>query len=127
DTEPTREPSLPVPMTSLVGRENEVATIVALLRDAGTRLLTLTGPGGTGKTRLAIEAARALVPHYNGGVAFVNLAPVTDPRLIVSAVAHVLGVRESADRSLLDAIADHLRSCVRTLLVLDNFEQVTAG
>jgi predicted ATPase len=96
-----------------------------MLLDAGVRLLTLTGPGGTGKTRLAIQVAEDLVPHFDGGVSFVNLAPIADPSLVASAVARALGVRESGDLPLVRAIAEHLRGAGRTLLLMDNFEQVS--
>ena len=89
----------------------------------GRRLLTLTGPGGTGKTRLAIQAAENLAPRFDG-VTFVNLAPIADAALVASAVARWLGVRESGDLPLVEAIAEHLRGRGRTLLFLDNFEQV---
>jgi predicted ATPase/predicted Ser/Thr protein kinase len=119
-----RTHNLPPQRTPLVGRSAEVASVKDLLLTSGVRLLTLTGPGGTGKTRLAIQAAEELVDHFDG-VAFVNLAPIADPGLVASAVARALGVRESGDLTLVKAIADHLRGLGRALLVLDNFEQVS--
>jgi predicted ATPase/serine/threonine protein kinase len=115
---------LPPQRTALVGRSVEVASVKDLLLSAGVRLLTLTGPGGTGKTRLAIQVAEELVDQFDG-VAFVNLAPIADAGLVASAVAGALGIRESGDLTLVKAIADHLRSLGRTLLVIDNFEQVS--
>ena len=87
------------------------------------RLLTLTGPGGTGKTRLALQAAADLIEEFEDGIFFVVLATLTDPALVASSVAQVLGVRESADQPLLEGIKDYLQD-KRLLLVLDNFEQV---
>ena len=119
-----RTHNLPPQRTGLVGRSAEIASVKDLLLGMRTRLLTLTGPGGTGKTRLAIQVAEDLVDQFDG-VAFVNLAPLADPGLVASAVARVLGIRESADLTLVKAIAEHLRSIGRTLLVIDNFEQVS--
>jgi len=113
---------LPVPPTPLVGRRLELASVSALFRDEGARLVTLTGPGGTGKTRLGLAVAQALEPELRDGALFVNLAPLSSPELVVSTVADVLGVREGT-RSLPEGVAEHLREC-RMLLVLDNFEQL---
>jgi predicted ATPase/serine/threonine protein kinase len=119
-----RPTNLPTQRTLLLGRAAELERIDELLLGSGTRLLTLTGPGGTGKTRLAIQAAENLAPSFEGGLAFVNLAPIADAALVVSAVARSLGVRESGDLPLVQAIAEHLRGRGRTLLFMDNFEQV---
>jgi predicted ATPase/serine/threonine protein kinase len=119
-----RTDNLPPQHTALVGRSVEIASVKDLLLGTRTRLLTLTGPGGTGKTRLAIQVAEDLVDQFNA-VAFVNLAPLADPGLVASAVARVLRIRESGDLTLVKAIAEHLRSIGRTLLVMDNFEQVS--
>jgi len=119
-----RTHNLPPQRTALVGRSAEVASVKDLLLGARVRQLTLTGPGGTGKTRLAIQAAEELVDHFDG-VRFVNLAPLTDAGLVASAIAHALGIRESGDLTLVKAIAEHLRSLGRALLVIDNFEQVS--
>ena len=123
--------NLPSQRTALVGRAPELDSVKDLLLQNGVRLLTLTGPGGTGKTRLAIQVAEDLAVHFNtyfeGGVSFVNLAPIADPRLVASAVARSLGVRESGDLPLMNAITEHLRSLGRTLLLMDNFEQVSEG
>ena len=109
---------LPAPPTALVGRERELAEAAALLRN-DARLVTLTGPGGIGKTRLALELARGLEPEFGDGAALVRLATVDDPALVPAAVAQAVGVPE-ADT---DALREHLRP--RSLLVvLDNFEQL---
>ena len=117
-----QEAPLPTAATAIVGRERELADVTALLRDAAVRLVTLTGLGGTGKTRLAIAAAAAVRADFDT-VAFVDLAPVHDPEFVPSTVAQALGAQETAGRSALDALRDRLggRS---VLLVLDNFEQV---
>ncbi|MDX1530072.1 MAG: protein kinase, partial [Rhodothermales bacterium] len=115
--------ALPAPLTSFVGREVEVERLGRLLEAA--RLVTLTGPAGTGKTRLAVEAARRIEHGFADGAAFVPLAPVRDPALVPSALAQALGV-EASGPALPDALADALRGC-ELLLVLDNFEQVTAA
>jgi class 3 adenylate cyclase len=109
--------NLPRPASLFVGREREVADVVARLRD-GTRLLTLTGPGGSGKTRLAIEAASGLVPSFKAGVFWVGLAALRDPTLVVPAIARTLGAREDIVRHLADR---------ELLLVVDNLEQVVAA
>ncbi|MEX0985009.1 MAG: adenylate/guanylate cyclase domain-containing protein [Actinomycetota bacterium] len=106
--------NLPHPASSFVGRDEEVGKVVSLLRD-GARLLTLTGPGGTGKTRLAIEAAAELVPGFKAGVFWVELAPLRDPALVTEEIAQTLGAT--------DALATHIGER-EMLLVLDNLEQV---
>jgi predicted ATPase/DNA-binding CsgD family transcriptional regulator len=114
--------ALPIPLTSLVGREQDVATVCALLREAEVRLVTLTGPGGVGKTRLALEVAAEVAAAFPDGVWFVSLAPVQHTQLVASAIAQVLGVREGG-RLVVAAIAAYLGDR-RALLVLDNFEHV---
>ncbi|HEU4892659.1 MAG TPA: protein kinase [Vicinamibacterales bacterium] len=120
-----RRHTLPLQRTTLVGRRSELISVKGMLLDPAVRLLTLTGPGGTGKTRLAIQVAEDLQPLFEGGVTFVNLAPLADSALVASAVAQALGVRESADVPLMTAIAEHLLDLGPSLLVIDNFEQVT--
>jgi predicted ATPase/class 3 adenylate cyclase len=116
-----RPGNLPVALSSFVGRESEIAEVERLLDQ--TRLLTLTGPGGSGKSRLALAVATDLLLRFRDGAWFVDLAPVTDPALVPSAVANALGVPEAADRPILDGVKEHLRD--RELLcVVDNFEQV---
>jgi hypothetical protein len=115
--------NLPVQPTPLVGRQKEVAEVCGLLRREDVRLLTLTGPGGTGKTRLGLQAAAELLDEFEDGVFFVALAPIRDAELVASSIAGPLGVRESADRTLTETLKEHLRD-KELLLLLDNFEQV---
>ncbi len=114
---------VPTSLTSFVGREQDVKAITALLMRPDVRLLTLTGPDGTGKTRLGLQVAVQLSERFAEGVFFVNLAPLTDPELVASTIAQTLGVREQASQPLLDSLKDHLRDR-HLLLLLDNFEQV---
>jgi predicted ATPase/transcriptional regulator with XRE-family HTH domain len=125
----------PVPPTRLVGREREVAEVVATLRRPEARLVTLTGPGGVGKTRLALAIAQEVIeatgddsPHGSGrafsdGVCWVDLAPIREPGLVVEAMARALGVREEGATPLVDTLRSALAGR-ELLLVLDNFEQV---
>ena len=119
--------SLPPQRTPLVGRTAEIATVIARLRQPDVRLVTLTGPGGTGKTRLALHVAGEIAASFEGGAAFVNLAPIADPNHVASAIASALGLRETGERPLVGTIVEHLTNMGRTLLVIDNFEQVTAA
>ena len=121
----SRQHNLPPQRTPLIGRTDELAAVCGMLLDPGVRLLTLTGPGGTGKTRLAVQVAADLADVFDGAVVFVDLAPIADPWLVPSAIAVALGVRESADQRLLTAVSEHLRSLGPTLLLMDNFEQVS--
>lgn len=112
---------LPHPIAPIVGREQETRDIQASL--LFNRLVTLTGVGGVGKTRLALHAATGVADHYPDGVYFVDLAPVADPRLVPHALASALGVREEPDRTLAEAVNSHLRPKA-LLLVLDNCEHL---
>ncbi|MFN8499026.1 MAG: AAA family ATPase [Anaerolineae bacterium] len=116
--------TLPTPLTSFIGRDRELAEVKRLLSAA--RLVTLTGPGGSGKTRLALQVAADLHDQFGDGVFFVDLAPLTDPALILSRVAQMLDVREQPGQPLLDTLQDALRE-KQTLLLLDNLEQVVEG
>jgi predicted ATPase/DNA-binding SARP family transcriptional activator/Tfp pilus assembly protein PilF len=123
---PTRSTRpLPVPATQLVGRRLELAAVGALFRDEGARFVTLTGAGGTGKTRLGLAVAHELEPELRDGALFVSLAPVSNPELLVPTIAEVLGVREG-ERDLAEGVVEHLRE-KRMLLVLDNFEQILSA
>jgi predicted ATPase len=116
-------PHLQVPLTSFVGREREIETLTALLRRPGVRLVTLTGPGGVGKTRLAIAVAEEVTNDFPGGIWCVALAPVRDPALVAATVAQTLGVRETPNRTNEANITEFLRER-RALLILDNFEHL---
>ena len=106
--------NLPRPASSFLGREIELSDVISKL-EAGARLVTLIGPGGTGKTRLAIEAASTLVPGYKAGVFWVGLATLGDPALVTETIAQTLGAK--------DGLAEHI-GVREQLLLLDNFEQV---
>jgi predicted ATPase/class 3 adenylate cyclase len=116
-----RPNNLPVQLTSFVGRAEEMGEVRRLL--SGTRLLTLTGAGGTGKTRLALQVAGEVLTEYRDGAFFADLSSVTDPAVVPSAIAAALGVPEEPDRPVIEAVRNHLRD-KELLLVLDNFEQV---
>jgi predicted ATPase len=115
--------NLPLQPTPLIGREKEVSEVRDLLSAEATRLLTLTGPGGIGKTRLALQAAADLLEEFPDGAFFAPLATLTDSELLLPAVAEALGVMETAEQPLSENLKDYL-SERRLLLVLDNFEQV---
>ncbi|CAN5201273.1 hypothetical protein BH24ACT17_BH24ACT17_13420 [soil metagenome] len=109
--------NLPLELSSFVGREKELAEVKRLLED--TRLLTLTGAGGCGKTRLALAIASELLEGFEDGVWMVELVPLADPSLVPQAVASTLGVREEPGRSPTETLSDYLGS-KKLLLVLDN-------
>jgi len=118
--------NLPTPATAIIGRETELAELGDLLLRAETRLVTLTGPGGTGKTRLALQVAADLRDIFRDGVCLVSLVPISDPTLVAPTIAQTLDVREVGDRSVLESLRGYLRG-KRMLLLLDNFEQVAAA
>lgn len=115
--------TLPAPLTPLVGREREIAAVCALLSRPQVRLVTLTGTGGVGKTRLAVHVATEVLAAFSDGVFFVSLAPLSDPALVLSTIAQVLDIKESGARPLPDLLTADLRE-KRLLLCLDNFEHL---
>jgi predicted ATPase/DNA-binding SARP family transcriptional activator len=114
---------LPEPLTRLVGRDRELVRLAELMSEPGTRIVTLTGPGGVGKTRLALEAARRMEAEYAHGAALVRLEHVTDPALVACEIAGALARRDGTDGPSADALAAYLRER-ELLLVIDNFEQL---
>lgn len=122
-TQPTNLPDEPTPF---IGREGEISAITALVRDPHARLVTLTGPGGTGKTRLALQIGSTLLFDFSDGVFFCDLAPLSDPAQIPSSIAQTLGIEEESGRPLTETLADRLKD-KNLLLILDNVEHLIDG
>lgn len=124
----SRPSNLPTPRTAFVGRDREVAAVKELLLRQDVHLVTLTGPGGIGKTRLGLQVAEALADRFASGAYYVPLAPVSDPKLIAAAIAQTLGLRETGGQSPLESLKAYLQGSLRLpiLLVLDNFEHLVA-
>src|SRR5215472_14053938 len=118
-----RREHLPAPMTDLIGREQGLAAATTTLLDKRARLVTLTGPPGTGKTRLAIAAADQVRESFEDGVCFVGLAPLQRADLVPATIAHALSVRQIGRRPLIEAMIGAIRDD-HLLLVVDNFEHV---
>ncbi len=121
-----RHKGLPAPVTRLIGRERDLATIAGLLRDPHIRMVTLTGSAGSGKTRLALELGEKLIDDFHDGVFLVSLSSLADPMLVPSAMAEVLGIKEEPGRDLLETIAEGINE-KRLLLVMDNYEHVLSA
>src|SRR5436190_5011416 len=121
-----RPTNIPVQRTRFVGREKEVAAAKELLLRQDVRLVTVTGPGGIGKTRLAVEVASGLVDRFPGGIHFVPLSPLSDPGFIASVIVQTLGIRETGGQSPLEILKKNLQDSLRApmLLLLDNFEHL---
>ena len=119
-----RRQDLPVPRTSFVGREHQIAEATELLLRQNLRLLTMTGPGGSGKTRLAVAVAAAVEETFVGGIQFVGLSSITDPGLVTAALAKAFELQPTTNRSVSELIQEKFQNSGPFLLVLDNFEQV---
>jgi predicted ATPase len=121
-----RQANIPVQRTVFVGREKEIAAAKELLLSKDVRLLTITGPGGIGKTRLGLEIASALQENFPGGVHFVPLSPLRDPGLIAALIVQTLGIRETGGQSSLEQLKRHLQDSAHepVLFLLDNFEHL---
>jgi non-specific serine/threonine protein kinase len=118
---PVTRANLPVQLTSFIGRQRELSDAQRLLER--TRLLTLTGPGGSGKTRLSLHLATLAAPAFPDGVYFVPLAPIRDAELVLSSIAQIIGLQDSRERPLIEHLTSYLHE-KSTLLILDNFEQL---
>ncbi len=122
----THHGNLPVPATRLVGREQDIAAVANTSLTDATRLVTLFGPGGVGKTRLALEVARRLADEFADGAWWIELAPIIEPEAMLSTIAHVLKIEDRPGKSVLQVLQAHLRDR-HALLVLDNLEQALSG
>jgi len=118
--------NLPASPTNFIGRKTELAELTDLLQRPDVRLVTLTGPGGTGKTRLSLEVGRANLEVFSDGVYFIDLAQIKDPSLVSPTIAHTLGIREGGGQPPLETLKGYLMN-KEMLLIFDNFEQVTAA
>jgi predicted ATPase/class 3 adenylate cyclase len=119
-----RPNNLPRQTTAFIGRDKEIEVVAALVRKPDVALVTLTGPGGTGKTRLGLQIAADLLDDFSDGVWFVELAAITEPRLVVPTIAQTLGVKEAGGTPIIDTLKAYLKE-KELLLLLDNFEQVS--
>jgi predicted ATPase/serine/threonine protein kinase len=121
--------NLPVQRTPLIGRESELSAVKGLLLRQEIRQVTLTGPAGTGKTRLALQVAQDVLEQFKGGVYFVPLAMISDSGLVIPSIAQALGVRQTGGKPILEDLKEHLQRAHRspTLLILDNFEQLLSA
>jgi predicted ATPase/class 3 adenylate cyclase len=121
-----RSNNLPTQLTPFIGREHEITSVMDLICNPEVRLVTLTGSGGTGKTRLSVQVASSLLDHFQDGIFFVPMAETTDPDLAISKIAQVLEVREGNGLHLIDTLKDYLDDKT-LLLILDNFEQLVGA
>src|SRR6267154_2956284 len=101
--------NVPAQLTPLIGREKELRAVITLLRQPGVRLVTLTGTGGVGKTRLGLQVATDMLDDFADGVYFVPLAPISDPDLVVPTIAQTLGIKEAGERTVLDLLQAYVQ------------------